>query len=70
LIHGKECITLFPNSRTAKYEPYREAWELLREAVVMKEEASEVEEAAERIPRNAMQRMEASFKFVRRHWER
>ncbi len=70
VIDGKECIALYPNSRTAKYEPYREAWELLREAVVMKEEASEVEEEAERIPRNAMERMEASLKSLRRAWER
>ncbi len=56
---------------TSRYEKYREAWELLREAVGTKEEASEVEEEeTERSPRNAMERMEASFKFVRRQWER
>ena len=53
---------------TSRYEKYREAWELLREAVGIKEEANEVEEAG--TPGNAMQRMEASFKFVRRQWER
>ena len=36
LIHGKECITLYPNSPTAKYERYREAWVLLREAAELK----------------------------------
>jgi PD-(D/E)XK endonuclease len=68
LIHGKECIALYPNSPAAKYEKYREAWEFLREAVVVKEEtkvlevkemevneeASQVEEPVESIPRNAL----------------
>ena len=81
LIQGKECIALFPQSPTAKYEPYREAWELLREAVmkqeanqepgeVMRDDASAVEEPAPRFPRNALERMEASLRFARKHWER
>jgi hypothetical protein len=80
LTHGKGCITLYPHSPTAKYEQYREAWHLMREAVAMKEGteevtkegASEVQEEArpERFPRNAMERMEAAMKFVRRQWER
>jgi hypothetical protein len=39
---------------------------------VTKEGASEVQEEArpERFPRNAMERMEAAMKFVRRQWER
>jgi hypothetical protein len=83
LIHGKECVTLFPNSPTAKYEPYREAWELLREAVARgaaeikeeasevetKDETSEVEEPVRGIPRNALERMEASLRFVKKQWE-
>jgi hypothetical protein len=32
LIRGKESITLYPESKTARYEKYREAWHLLREA--------------------------------------
>jgi len=32
LIRGKKSLTLYPNSRTAKYEKYREAWNLLKEA--------------------------------------
>jgi PD-(D/E)XK endonuclease len=85
LIQGKERLTLYPNSPTAKYEPYREAWELLREAIRMKKPPAEVAEheekdpaqqdpaqedpnAAEKIPRNAVERMEAAFEFVRRHW--
>ena len=38
LIQGKRCITLFPNSPKAKYEPYRDAWHLMREAIAAKEE--------------------------------
>jgi PD-(D/E)XK endonuclease len=29
-IQGKGCLTLYPNSKKAKYEKYREAWDLLR----------------------------------------
>jgi hypothetical protein len=97
---GQECVTLFPNSPKAKYEPYREAWNLLREAAELKEEAGEVlkEEAVEGIkdkgdevqeeeavevqndtageveapppefPRNAFERMQATARFVRKHW--
>jgi hypothetical protein len=70
LIHGKECIALYPNSPAAKYEKYREAWELLREAADVKEEATQAEEPAPSIPRNALQRMEASFRFFKSHWDR
>ena len=73
LIQGQECIALYPNLPTAKYEPFREAWHLLREAARIKEEDSEIEAKeegeVERIPRNAMERMEASFRFVKRHFE-
>jgi hypothetical protein len=31
-IRGKESLTLYPNSKTAKYEKYREAWQSLKEA--------------------------------------
>jgi hypothetical protein len=31
-IEGKVCLTLFPRSKKAKYEKYREAWKLLRRA--------------------------------------
>lgn len=75
LIQGKRCITLFPNSPSSKYEPYREAWHLLREAIAAKEETNEdacdAEQPAEpeRHPRNALERMEASFRFMRRWLE-
>jgi len=32
LIRGKKSLTLYPDSKTAKYEKYREAWHLLKEA--------------------------------------
>jgi hypothetical protein len=32
LIRRKESLTLYPKSKTAKYEQYREAWHLLKEA--------------------------------------
>ena len=70
LIHGKS-ITLQSSSPTAKYEPYREAWHLLREAIAAKaetdENASDAEEPAdpERLPRSALERMEASFRFMK-----
>ncbi len=77
LIQGKECIALYPNSRTAKYEPYREAWALLREAVQAEagESASgesgataQEERATEpaRFPATAVGRMEAALSFFRR----
>jgi hypothetical protein len=54
---------------TSRYEKYREAWELMQEAVGVKEEASAAEEPVERIPRNALERMEASLRSVKRQWE-
>ena len=71
LIQGKKCITLFPNSTKAKYEPYREAWQLMRDAIAAvegtQEDTSNAEEPAERerLPRNALERMEASFRFMK-----
>jgi hypothetical protein len=74
LIHGKECLTLFPNSPTAKYEPYREAWELLRKAVGTEEASGPTDEAdlrtEERVPRIAVERLEAAMNFLRKRWER
>jgi hypothetical protein len=37
LIGGKEVLALYPKSRKAKYEPYREAWDLLRKAAEVSE---------------------------------
>lgn len=74
LIHGKS-ITLHSSSPAAKYEPYREAWHLLREAIAAEGETDEdgrdTKDSAERegLPRNALERMEASFRFVKRRLE-
>ena len=69
LIHGKGSIMLYPNQPTARYEQYREAWNLLQEAVGVKEEPTlPAEESA---PPNRMEaRMMGAFNFVRKHWER
>lgn len=80
LTEGKKCITLYPDSPSAKYEPYREAWHLLREAIAVEEgaseDASDPEEPAEAEPvegegpgRNMLERMEASLRFVKRRLE-
>jgi len=51
-----------------RYEQHREAWELPREAVGVKEDPPQAEDS---VPQNRMEEpMMASFKFVRRHWER
>jgi hypothetical protein len=47
LIQGKEVITLYPKSPTSKYEKYREAWHLLREASEVSAEGSGDSEVAE-----------------------
>ena len=78
-VQGKKVVTLYPKSTTAKYEKYREAWYLLREAAEVAEpeiveEPAKVQEnsaeAAPRFPRNAMERMEYAFNFCRRQMER
>jgi hypothetical protein len=72
---GMKCITFHPDSPNGKYEQYREAWHLLQEAIAAKEEtnetASDAEEPAEpeRPPRNALERMEASFRFMKSRLE-
>jgi hypothetical protein len=76
LIHGKGCITLYPDSTTAKYEPYREAWHLMQEAIAAKEGTEEDENDAdepvgpEGFPRSALERVEATFRFVKGKLER
>jgi hypothetical protein len=71
-----KVVTLQPDSPNSKYESYREAWHLLREAIAAKEEtngdASDAQETAEQegLPRNALERMEASFRFMKERLER
>ena len=85
LIQGMKWVTLQPDLPASKYEPYREAWHLLREAIAAKEgideDASDPKEMAEaepaeeraidpaRLPRNALERMQASFRFLKGRWE-
>jgi hypothetical protein len=87
LIRGKKSVTLFPHSKTAKYEQYREAWHLLREATASSEKIRAGDESradsaetgvavagaevkqAWRPPRNALERMQASFDYVRNFFE-
>ena len=71
-IAGMRAVSLC--TPTSRYEKYREAWELLREAVGInaveaKDETNQAEVAVGRLPRNGLERMEASFRFVRKHWE-
>jgi hypothetical protein len=75
LIRGKKCIALYPNSPTAKYEKYREAWRLLREASELREQtATCVEEAAtvecvETRHTGGLGRLEAAMSFWQRQLE-
>ncbi len=75
-IKGRTSMELCSNSKYAKYEKYREAWHLLREASEIGEEAeTSAEEMAPpatppgRFPTNALGRMEAVASFVRRQLE-
>jgi hypothetical protein len=82
LIQGKKSVTLYPKSQTAKYEEYREAWNLLREASEgSSEDAGEGEAGAEdsagaesgggqRHPAGALGRMEAAMNFFNQRLER
>ncbi len=81
LIRSKECITLYPKSPNAKYEKYREAWHLLREASRLpasnendagtdSAEQPAAAEPAKRFPSNVVERMRAVENFVRRSVQR
>jgi hypothetical protein len=86
LIQGKKSVTLYPKLQTAKYEEYREAWHLLREASEISDEASSENSgegeagaegaalaesvASQRHPTNALGRMEAAMNFVKQRLER
>jgi len=75
VIRGKESLTLYPNSKTAQYEKYREAWPLLREASESAENIKGCEEepaAAEPVtvrPTGVLGRMEAVANYVIHHFE-
>jgi len=78
-IRGMKSISL--STPGGKYEPYREAWHLLREAAAVSEEAkvssgdTQAEAApamrpAASFPRNALERVEAAMNFARSQLER
>jgi len=46
-IQGKGCVALYPKSKKSKYEKYREAWKLLREAP---EFTGDIQACAEEFP--------------------
>jgi hypothetical protein len=76
LIQGMKWVTLQPDSPNSKYEPYREAWHLMQEAIAAKEGTEEDENDADepvkpgRLPRSALERVEATFRFVKGKLER
>ena len=66
---GRETVCLFSKSKFARYEEYREAWDLLRMAVESPEETpAELPAASEPpgFPRNPLERVEAAMDFARR----
>jgi hypothetical protein len=77
LIRGLKSISLCTEGAEAKYEPYREAWKLLREAVDLKNKdggeeygtEEEVEKLGRPHPAGAMERMQAVEKYVRNYFE-
>jgi hypothetical protein len=78
VIFGRECIELYPNLKTAKYEKYREAWQLLREASDLKEEIEGGKPVAEKSDANptvshagdALGRFQAAGNFFKNYLER
>jgi len=68
-IRGLKSISLCTGeSGEAKYEKYREAWGLLREATEIFEETEETAavEPASKLPGNALERVRASMNYARR----
>jgi hypothetical protein len=82
LIQGKKSIMLYPKLQTAKYEGYREAWQLLREASEVPsdvaveggggpEDSAGVEAVGDhRPPTSALGRMEAAVNFFKQRLKR
>jgi len=74
IVLGKETVCLFSKSKFAKYEEYREAWNLLREAAEVdagaETEAGGGEPAAGAgLPMGVLGRMEAVEDYCRRVFE-
>ena len=74
-IRGLKSISLCTEGSEAKYEQYREAWHLLREAAAAREEATraEVSQKVETVAIPAggvLGRLQAAGDFFRRHLEK
>ncbi len=79
-IRGKESVGLCSNSTQAKYEAYREAWHLLREASEVSPEVSGDREtvredsleakSVESRSAGALGRLEAAMNYFKQHLER
>ena len=72
LIRGKRAIALYPKSPKSKYEPYREAWHLLREASAACEDTATSERSADAEPvtnpgSGAVARMENAMNYFKRY---
>jgi PD-(D/E)XK endonuclease len=73
---GRGYVTLCSNSGEAKFEEYREAWHLLREAAGMEEETTaprpeeSADEGGEVTMGPAVQRVQNTFDFFRRQLEK
>jgi hypothetical protein len=77
-IRGLKSISLGTATGEAKYELYREAWDLLRKAAAIgeeaesvgKEEAMQPDEKRPRVPANAFERMQAAANYARKYLQR
>jgi len=79
-VRGKETVALFSKSKFAKYEEYREAWHLLREAAEVRGDSQSCGEdsgAAESVgeqgsghAEGALGRLEAAGNFFKQQLER
>jgi hypothetical protein len=75
VVQDKETVCLFSKSKYARYEEYREAWHLLREASEVsaedtgKDEAGAESGGGQRHPTNVLGRMEAAMNFVKQRLE-
>lgn len=75
-IRGLKSISLCTQENAGRYEGYREAWHLLRQAAEVgeacetgAEEAAAPVAASGRFPTNAVERMQAAANFARRYLE-
>ena len=76
-VRGKLSISLLTQCSESRYEEYREAWHLMREAIAAREGTEEDASGKgkpmepEGVTGNALeQRVDATFRFVKRHFER